>query len=751
MSRTTTDAPVLITVPGGSNPSRSRYSCLACRKRKSGCNRLLPRCFRCLQWGTDCHYQMTPARRRKVLAHLATQRIPVFSNPVTYANCPSAGPPDLQRLPEARTLSPIVPLSPPSDGDGSLYPPSKCQTVTVPLVTTGGRADQDQLPNLSNPHSTTVVGYSSSWDDIGLEVSSLVSPTSPPNLITATPLALPFWLATSVRRLPSTRLALDSISQITSRLLFKLIRNRPASPQGITYLDQISRLVKQSDSQPPIVVSRSPGAGPFNTRSLIIPIDLLYHSSVVRHSIENFSTFIYKGCNPLNNFRVLFRLDNGLISKPFQLAAMMAVAPFSDHPIFDHITPHSVNIEYHSRLLSMVPFCLEDSSPDMYGVLNLVADATLNLGMFSLHQSLIAASIRKQQTERIHLLDHPNPPPRLAYLGSKLGAAVDVPAIGSEILRECYRVLWWAALFKDMIGALVLGHRPLIDLDDCYVNPPCPGVVVESLLDTELANPNSAIFTGKEYPTLLSNSRLKNNITIVKAEVVILGHHVAKLRALQTSDPAAWLNSLPSLNYELEQWHTRYTALARTDWQETEGTSDLPTWVEANTYYFQVRVLCATLIIHLNHFDGHSPDSPDPFPGLALNSALQAAGDLTGRTLSECHERCWTNTVRLRELLIDSATPPAFINNTLFIASLYPAAMVCSEHIHGMGSAIPSLVAAADRRLATRLIDEIVQVLDCFGDLWKANIKIVDEIRTMRDSPFVRRSLDIGHHLWSEL
>ncbi|KAJ1980122.1 hypothetical protein H4R33_005555, partial [Dimargaris cristalligena] len=135
-----------------------------------------------------------------------------------------------------------------------------------------------------------------------------------------------------------------------------------------------------------------------------------------------------------------------------------------------------------------------------------------------------------------------------------------------------------------------------------------------------------------------------------------------------------------------------------------------------------------------------------------LNSALREAlratrGDIADRTLAECHERCWLYAVRLRALVIESVFPPAIIFKTLFLAALYPAAVTCHERAHGMGVLYPTPVELADRQLANRFMDEIVHALGTFGDLWQANLKIVDEIRQKRNSPFTRRVLSIGHLL----
>ncbi|KAJ1979233.1 hypothetical protein H4R33_005767 [Dimargaris cristalligena] len=659
-------------------PSHSLYSCLACRKRRSGCNRQLPCCAACQKWATSCEYQLTPARLRKALAR----------------------PPELEPL---------------AKGDS-------CSTQPRPMAA-------KQLQETAN----TMVPL------------AIVTPTTPPAMGKTDLPVSTAWKGNSNSQSVPTYPVDDSISQITSRLLFKLMRNRWIPPRGVSYLDQIYHLANQDGANIPDNGPQYASEPPLALRTLVLPSDLLYHSSVIRHSIAYFGTFAHKGCSPLNTLRMLFRLDRGLIPQSFQLAAMLSVAPFSDHPVFDLVPPLTVSLAYYSRLLSMIPLCLVDPDPDTYLIIGILLKFSLDLGLFALHQNLTTAAIRKLQSARVYIMDHPNPLPRSAYAMAGNRDTEDIPYLKDEILREYYRIIWWANIKEDMLAALLYRHRPLIDLDACCVNLPRPDCDVESQLNIQLANPESDIFTRKGYPTVVNYTRLKNNVIVISVDIDILGHRVAKLRALQATDPAAWLNSLPGLNRELEQWYNWYTALARTDWQEAEGTSDLPTQVEASTYFFQVRVQCAMLIIYLNHFDGHSPDSTGPFPGMALASVLHTAGDLTGRTLSECHERCWTYAVRLRGLLIDSAIPPAFISSAILIASFYPAAVVCNERIHGMGSVYYTAVVSADRQHATRFIDEIIQVLDSFSGLWKATLKIADEIRILRNSPFTRRSLDIGH------
>ncbi|KAJ1991236.1 hypothetical protein H4R33_001437 [Dimargaris cristalligena] len=759
----------------------SPYSCLACRKRKSGCSRLLPHCSKCEQWGTECIYQLTPARQRKALARSANYRMSTRVSSVVPAPTPTPTPTQV-RYQQEGTVSPTPPqphnhspshhwlplaLAPATATGRTSTSPSYAQATfstssdasrftETPLPPSSSQEEEEEgvvLQHLPSPALSAWEDSLPMWGDSvggynGLAPFEASGSTTPFSFNRALSPPCPLGLETGALSPSLTCAATDGIGQISSRLLFKLMRYRPAPAQGVSYLHRISRL---ANSNCPAASSSSGDSddtlttSPLPLRSLIMPTDLLYHSSVVRHTMEVFGTFVHQGANPLNNVRLLFRLDQGLVSKPFQLAAMLATAPFSDHSVFQHIHPRKVSLEYHARLLDLVPQCLEDFSPDMYDVLGMLIGATLNLGLFSLHQSLVAAFIRKQQSTRLHLLDHPNLPPRPTHLfTAEPNSADDAPAIRNEMLRELHRVSWWGILLKDTISALICGQKPIIDLDECFVNPPCPDHEFEPLLDQQLANPNSPIYTSAAYPTVVDYSRIKNNIILFKVEVAVLGHRVAQLRDLQMTNPMAWLRALPGLNHELEQWYHQYTDEDSTHLGPSPDTTTTPAKENAISGY-QIRVLCSMLIIYLNHFDGHAPDSAAPFPGPALNEALRATGDLTHRTLAECHERSWLYALRLRELLVDSAAPPAFINNTLVIASLYPAAVVCHERIHGMGSAFPCPVDPADRRLAVRFTDEITQVLESFGQLWKANLKVVEGIQAMHKGPFVRHSICIGH------
>ncbi|RKP34281.1 hypothetical protein BJ085DRAFT_31937 [Dimargaris cristalligena] len=674
-------------------PERFRYSCLSCRTRKVRCDRLVPQCTTCQQWKLECQYQLTPARLRKTLAPIpyrVAHFVPVRPALAYSSKSPTglSGPHSTATsLAQPRVVS-FVTASKPADPRDR--PPEPATSPDIP----GG------IPELANL---------SIGDPFTQPLQDRI-PADDPEYYDelATPLVCPIRTMVTVEQLGSV--ALEG-------------KTAPSPSKTAGYELSIA-----------------------NLRSLIVPTDLLYHSSVVRYSIENFCSFIYQNCNPLNSARVLFRLDNQLVSKSFQLAAMLAAAPFSDHPAFEYLPAHAVRLEYHSRLQSMLPLCLEDSSPDIIPLLGILSEASLGIGRFSLHQTLIAIVLRKQQVARIHLLDHPHLSPRPAHLTLDPDSGVDAPTLQNEILREYYRVLWWTFVHKDMTSALVFGHKPLVDLDKCYVNLPCPDRDIEARLDVEFATPHSDIFTSQSYPTLINTSCIKNMIIIVKAEVTILGHQVARLRARQATDPTTWLRALPGLNRELDQWYDRFTHWSDLDRANPQSRSFPPTSSESKTTCFQARVTCAMLAIYLNHFDGHSPDNPEAFPGSALNSALQVSGDSTGRTLGECHERCWLYTVRLREVLAQLVTPPALINTGLFILALYSAAIVCMEHMHILDSDRSAPVTReGERQLAVRFIEEIMQILTGFSEVWKVNLKIVDEIRKIRDSPFVRRRLSIEH------
>ncbi|KAJ1976391.1 hypothetical protein H4R33_006447 [Dimargaris cristalligena] len=756
-----THTALLPLLPGASE--HARYSCLGCRKRKVRCDRVLPRCTTCQQWNADCHYQLTPARLRKALARAPETEVPgrgggAWDEGSTSSNSSSLSPttdsPSQPARFEGAPTAVGTVFQQPSRRDSALL-----QTAPLGLTRRDRLGPEGPLFMSANPPlESPEADFYNNGSSTAMSSSSSVLPS--PALDPTERGLLPTWLLAGIRQLSMNNPVDDSISQRTARLMFKLMRNSLAS--------QARRNSSQSHLSPPAsqneeleeekeelegvkgktrivsydILPDNGGKSP-SLRTLFSPVDLLYHSSVVRHSMDDFCTLIYRGSSPLHRLRILYRLDNQLVPEAYQLAAMMAVAPFSNHPAFEHIPPHMISREYHSRLIAMLPHCLADPSPDMFVVLGMLTEATLGLGYLSLHQTLLAASIRKQHGIRSYLIDHPNPPPRPTHFNTDTDTMIDAPTIANEFLREHYRIVWWAHFNKDMMAALIFGHKPLIDLDNCYVNLPSPDQDVEARLDAELANPDSDIYTSTEYPTMVNNTRIKNNIIIIKADISIIGHRVAQLRSRQATDPTAWLQALPGLNKELEQWYDHFAELDGKYWRISPYTSALPTQKEADSFCIQVRVMCAMLIIYLNHFDGHSPsDTNDPYPGLALN---QAAGDSTGRTLTECHERCWLYILRFRELMIQSFTPPAFINNSLFTSALYPAAVVCNERIHGMGTIQPSPADPADRKLATVFIDEIIQVLASFGQLWRVNLKIVQEVENIRDTPFVRRSLSMEH------
>ncbi|RKP38180.1 hypothetical protein BJ085DRAFT_28286 [Dimargaris cristalligena] len=689
-------APILLlplpptTLKGNSTSERSRYSCLNCRKRKVRCNRLLPRCTTCQQWNSDCRYHITPPRLHKTQAHLLgnIHHDSACDSSTPESPSPTQGPPSRLVPLDVTAYTHRATLAPTADS-----PPSSDSSRTVSLAQTAYTDSARNPPSPEGPLYIPVdllLDFPANALDIPIDdFTNNISPiaTLPSPSFTQDPARwnlLPNWLVAGINQLNVDNSTEDTLSLRTARLILKLMGNSPASrsPSDF-YPGHTSSLanstMKEYGSEKGSASLDGPladtSSGPPCLRSLFSPVDLLFHSSVVRHSIDDFCSLNYRGNSPLHRLRILYRLDNQLVPEAYQLAAMLAVAPFSKHPAFERASPHMIS----------------------------------SLGLLTLHQSLLAASIRKQHSIRSYLIDHPNPPPRLTCLNADPGIIVDAPTIRNEFIRQYYRMIWWAHFGKDMMAALIFGHKPLIDMDICYVNLPSPDRDIEARLEAELANPDSDIFTGKDYPTMVNNSRIKTNVIVVKAEVSIIGHRIAQLRARQATDPAAWLQALPGLNHELDLWYNRFTEMGEKDWRTSPYTVVLFSQSEADSFCIRVRIMCAMLAIYLNHFDGHSPDSTVPYPGSALNDALQATGDSMDRTLSECHERCWTYTLRLRELMIKSPTPPAFISNTLFSSSLYPAAVVCNERIHGMGSAYPNPVDPADRKLATLFIDEIIQ------------------------------------------
>ncbi|KAJ1979157.1 hypothetical protein H4R33_005788 [Dimargaris cristalligena] len=709
---------------------RSRFNCLSCRTRKVRCDRLVPQCTTCQQWKVECQYQLTPARLRKTL--VSNPYNAAYFVPVRPALVYSSTSPTGSSSPPTTTTS----ISQPKDLSlATIVKPAESRYLTPESAT---------LPDIpGNIPGLDGLGIGGLFTQPLLDGILMNSPESCDGtddiiamLLTATP--------TSYSDIAGPEG--NNVNHITSKWLLNSMGKQPPTPEGHVGFNPLSATGNQGMTAPSFNEPAGRGLGITSLRSLVVPTDLLYHSSVVRHSIANFCSFIYQNCNPLNSARVLFRLDNQLIPKSFQLATMLAVAPFSDHPAFKHLSAHAVSLQYLARLHSMIPFCLEDSNPDMLPLLGILSETSLGLGRFSLHQSLIAVVLRKQQVARIHLMDHPHPPPRPAHRTLDPDSGLDAPTLSNEILREYYRVAWWAFVHKDMNSALVFGHMPLVDLDDCFVNLPCSDHDAEARLDAELATPHSDIFTSQLYPTLINKARIKNMTIVARAEVTILGHQVARLRARQASDPTAWLKALPGLNRELDQWYNHFTHWSDLDRVNPQSHPVPPASAEAKTICFQARVTCAMLAIYLNHFDGHSPDSSEPFPGSALNSALRAAGDSTGRTLSECHERCWLYTDRLHEVIVHLATPPAFINTGLFISALYSAAIVCTEQIHILdcGHSSP-VVREGERQPAVRFIEEIMQILTSFSDVWMVNSTIIAEIRKIRDSPFMRRRLSIEH------
>ncbi|RKP37981.1 hypothetical protein BJ085DRAFT_33584 [Dimargaris cristalligena] len=168
----------------------------------------------------------------------------------------------------------------------------------------------------------------------------------------------------------------------------------------------------------------------------------------------------------------------------------------------------------------------------MFAVPGMLTEATLSLGIFTLHQVLLTTSFRKHQSARVYPIDRPIQLPRPLYLGVGKDLLVDVPTIQNEFLREYYRVTWWTFFHTDVLAALLFGHKPLVDLNDCFVNLPQAGEDLETRFDAELlSTPSLDIHHDRMYPTVLSNSHIKYNRLVAKVEIAILGHRIAQLRS----------------------------------------------------------------------------------------------------------------------------------------------------------------------------------------------------------------------------
>ncbi|KAJ1979155.1 hypothetical protein H4R33_005786, partial [Dimargaris cristalligena] len=432
-------------------PERYRSSCVACRNRKVGCNRLLPSCSNCQKWNTECQYQLTPSRLRKALAKSSQGKggRPVRIRPVEMAMTTTTSTTTPSFLPSPRVSLP----PPPTLTTEQLVPPIEGRETCMASVRPDNPAGP-LPPTLPAASAETVVveipGTPSS--ERALIPSSL---PSSPNLVnsatamTTTP-QLPMWLRICIMKQRSNIPLEDTFSEWTMRLLVRLKRYRRLcrpprgdedSVAGLTTYDSWNGYIPPYGGEhlDPDAVQQTHRYQLPGLRPLFVPADLMYHSGVVRFVLNGFCSLALKDTSPIHSLRIIYRLDNQLVPEAFQLAIMMAAAPFSNHPIFEHFSPYEVSSEYHTRLLHELPQCLADPAPDMFAALSMLTEVTLSLGRFALHQMLTTISFRKHQSARVYLMDHPNPPPRPLHLGVGKDLLVDVPTIQNEFLREYYR------------------------------------------------------------------------------------------------------------------------------------------------------------------------------------------------------------------------------------------------------------------------------------------------------------------------
>ncbi|KAJ1928329.1 hypothetical protein IWQ60_002152 [Tieghemiomyces parasiticus] len=463
-------------------------------------------------------------------------------------------------------------------------------------------------------------------------------------------------------------------------------------------------------------------------RSLYLPTDLLYHTDVLDHLLFLFCRLLYPVGNELHYHRLLVRHRQGHFLPALRLAISMVISPVSTHAVFQNIPPHLAGVAYYEHLRDHIMSVIESDSLDACIVLMIVAEYELGQGRVDSSFSLLSAGIRKMQSWRIHIMDHPHPPPN----NDPTGTRPDLVQADNEFLRENFRIKWWGVFGQDVVGALVFGQLPVIQVEDMYVNLPTNGVHFGALAMENLGDFNSPFYTDPTYPSVLTRPMSRYHTERNYFDLRVISHRVAQLRYYRGSDPLPWFNERAHLNQQLEGWMADCQEDFNPSLQHhfcALGSNRI--YREFLIFSLHVRIMYHMTAIFLNH-----TGDLDPWPFTPPAEGPLAQLDPDGAVRAECRERCWQAVRELRRVIEKSMTVPNFFQNTLFLGAFYAAAVICIETIQYSED--------AERvEWARMFVQEIIDFLSQFGQLWITNLKAVQTIKDLQASTNIAKRLTL--------
>ncbi|KAJ1992757.1 hypothetical protein H4R33_000914 [Dimargaris cristalligena] len=518
-------------------------------------------------------------------------------------------------------------------------------------------------------------------------------------------------------------------------------------------------------------------------RSLYVPDDLLFHSNVLDHLLFLFCRIIYPVGPQLHFNRFMLRRAKGISSDAVQLAIPMVMAPISNHTVFQNVPPHLAGRVYYHHLRPMIPDLIESSDLDSGVIFMVLGEYEMGRGNTESSFSMISLAIRKFQSLRIHIMDHPHPAPKF----DPHDGYPDMASLTDPLLRENYRNLWWGIFGQDVISSLLFGQLPSVDINNICINLPAHPIVFGQLCLGNLSDPRSPFYQDSAYPAFLTRPMSRYHTERTFVDLRVISHRVAQLRYYKASDPLMWFRERPHINQQLESWFLDCQDELNPQCRMSLLNVSPKIYREYLIFCLHVRITYFMTVIFLNYTGDMNPwpFTPAAPPSAPGESKPPSAGDSTrdhhpapadgsfdpasltketgqadsdsnsssnsnssrthedhhnqqqqqpltqldpdGSIERDCQERCWKAVQELRRVIEQSMSVPNFFQNTLFLGAFYAAAVVCIETIQR----------SDDRERiewAQQFVEEIISFLSQFGQLWVTNLKAVQTIKQLRES-----------------
>ncbi|KAJ1957825.1 hypothetical protein IWQ62_005009 [Dispira parvispora] len=690
---------------------------------------------------------------------------PTREIPTLERTPPSSDEMPLATLPSASLLSSEPPLS-------FAYPFQIASQHTSPTV-----EGQEMVPNHSAEISDGKPGGRSAIHDnlplfknsqpVSGETSSSVIPVNIKSVFPHSPTDRPFGKVSYGTRAESSIGDARHVSDKTAHWWHSFMMNTQKLPADDPSKVLFSRLTNAFFSKS-VDLSSVPVSLPSDysiiPRPLYLRSDLFFHSEVVLHLLNLFCRVFYPENQDLHYHRILVRHAQGFVDRSFLIAIMMTVTPMSSHEVFCDIPLRQASTHYHKRLVTMLPSVIESNSLDSVFVLGALSDYELGRGHTETSFYLSTTVIRKFQQWRVHIMDHPSPPPRLFADES----VPDLPTSTDPLLRENYRNIWYSCIGRVVLSSLIFGHLPGVHNRDIYVNRQMPASQYLDLKDRSLADLHSPFYTDPKYPTFIMRPLNFHHNNPRFMNINAITHRVAELRYYRTTDPELWFRERTILNQKLEEWAQRKDIGNELSLVELQNMGKRFRYREYMIWRLHSLVWYYITLIFLNYpgemnpwpfsplevirqvekrwnvdldlEPAHPTSPPSPYPASPDSCSSNSEPpsnplhelDPTGEVFMECGKLTWEGVKGLHRTIQRSLAVPNFFHNTLFVGALYAAGVVCILSVHT--SKDPSTVG-----WARDFIEEIIDILSQVGELWVYNLDAARKLRQLLNVKSRRR------------